>query len=357
MRNRWIRTTLIVSGWAFLGFVLTIEVYFNGRANGMGVGFVELAVSQFGRALIWAILVPAILWLRTKVPLRSGDWLGGIGFHLLMSFLLMAAYYLGRLWLYSMFFHSMMEGGGFWKEAFLGFYGHNLVDMAYYWGVLAFGHGLEIYQKYKDQELKAAQLEARLVETELKALREQLRPHFLFNTLNTVAVLVREDKKDAAVDLLAHLGALLRLSLDLERSQEVPLREEMAYLERYLEIQRARFTDRLTVVVNIEPEALSARIPNLLLQPIVDNAILHGISPKVGPGRIEVNGRVADGTLHLEVRDDGPGLPSGGRARDGIGLSNTRERLAKIYGSCASLALTSAPGGGVVVQITLPCRT
>jgi hypothetical protein len=357
MRKRWIRTALIVSGWAFLGFVLTIEVYFNGRANGLGVGFVELAISQFGRALIWAVLVPAILWLRTKVPLRSGDWAGGIGFHLFMSFLLMAVYYLGRLWLYSMFFHPMMETGGFWKEAFLGFYGHNLVDMAYYWGVLAFGHGLEIYQKYKDQELKAAQLEARLVETELKALREQLRPHFLFNTLNTVAVLVREDKKDAAVDLLAHLGALLRLSLDLDRSQEVPLREEMAYLERYLEIQRARFTDRLTVEIHVEPEALAARIPNLLLQPIVENAILHGIAPKVGPGRIEVNGRVAEGRLHLEVRDDGPGLPANGGARYGIGLSNTRERLAKIYGSCASLALSTAPGGGVVVQIALPCRT
>jgi signal transduction histidine kinase len=357
MRTRWTRIALIVSGWAFLGLVLTIELYFNGRANGMEVSFVDLAVSQLGRALMWAILVPVILQLRAKVPLRSGRWLGGIGFHLAMSFLLMATYYLGRLWSYSLLFHPKMETGGFWKEALLGFYGHNLVDMAYYWGVLAFGHGLEIYQKYKDQELRAAQLEARLVETELKALREQLRPHFLFNTLNTVAVLVREDKKDEAVALLAHLGALLRLSLDPERSHEVPLREEMGYLERYLEIQRARFTDRLTVVIDVEPEALSARIPNLLLQPIVENAILHGISPKAGPGRIEVSGRVADGRLHLEVRDDGPGLPSGAREKDGIGLSNTRERLAKIYGSGGELTLTSVPGGGVAVHIAIPCRT
>jgi signal transduction histidine kinase len=358
MRNRLTRIALIFAGWALLGLVLTIELYFNGMAaNGMKFGFVDLAISQFGRALMWAILVPAILRLRMKVPLRSGRWIGGISFHLLMSFLLMAGYYLGRLWLYSTFFHPKMGTVGFWSDALLGFYGHNLVDMAYYWGVLAFGHGLEIYQKYKDQELKAAQLEARLVETELKALREQLRPHFLFNTLNTVAVLVREEKKDEAVALLAHLGALLRLSLDPERSHEIPLREEMAYLERYLEIQRARFTDRLTVAIDVEPEALSARIPNLLLQPIVENAILHGISPKAGPGRIEVTGRVADGRLHLEVRDDGPGLPCGARARDGIGLSNTRERLAKIYGPGGNLTLTSAPGGGVAVHIVLPCRT
>jgi signal transduction histidine kinase len=357
MRNRWTRIALIFAGWAMLGLVLTTELYFNGRANGMEVAFADIAVSQFGRALMWAILVPAILKLRTKVPLRSGRWLGGIGFHLLMSLLLMAAYYLGRLWLYLQFFHPKMETPGFWREAFLGFYGHNLVDMAYYWGVLAFGHGLEIYQKYKDQELKAAQLEARLVETELKALREQLRPHFLFNTLNTVAVLVRENKKDEAVALLAHLGALLRLSLDPERSDEIPLREEMAYLERYLEIQRTRFTDRLTVEVDVEPGALSARIPNLLLQPIVENAILHGIAPKAGPGRIEVRGRVAEGRLHLEVRDDGPGLPPGASKGDGIGLSNTRERLAKIYGSSGSLTLSSAPGGGVAVHIVIPHRT
>jgi sensor histidine kinase YesM len=232
-----------------------------------------------------------------------------------------------------------------------------MIDMAYYWAVLAFGYSLEIYRRYKNEELKAAQLEARLIETELKALREQLRPHFLFNTLNTVAVLVREAKNDEAVNLIARLSSLLRMSLDHRGVQEVTVRQEMDFLERYLDIQRVRFSDRLRVEIDIEPAAMEARIPNLLLQPLVENAILHGIAPKSSPGCVAVRGHVAGGQLHLEVRDDGPGLGDGSkRAKEGVGLTNTRERLAKIYGVHGQLSLRSEPGRGVAVQIILPCR-
>jgi two-component system LytT family sensor kinase len=229
--------------------------------------------------------------------------------------------------------------------------------MAYYWAVLAFGYSLEIYHRYKNEELKTVQLEARLIETELKALREQMRPHFLFNTLNTIAVLVREKKSDEAVNLIARLSGLLRMSLDNTRVQEVTVRQEMDFLERYLEIQKARFSDRLRVGIAIAPEAMEIRIPNLLLQPLVENAILHGIAPKAGPGCVEVSGSVKEGRLHLEVRDDGPGLFNGSvRAKEGIGLSNTRERIAKIYGAKGQLSLRSEPGHGVTVHIVLPCR-
>jgi two-component system LytT family sensor kinase len=224
--------------------------------------------------------------------------------------------------------------------------------------VLAFGYSLEIYHRYKNEELKAVQLEARLVETELKALREQLQPHFLFNTLNTIAVFVREKKNDDAVNLIARLSSLLRMSLDRTRTHEVTVRQEMDFLERYIDIQKARFPDRLEVGIAIEAEAMEARIPNLLLQPLVENAILLGIAPKSGPGRVDVFGRVECGRLHLEVRDNGPGLGDGGkRAKEGIGLSNTRERIAKIYGAQGQLLLRSEPGRGVSVQIVLPCRT
>jgi sensor histidine kinase YesM len=132
----------------------------------------------------------------------------------------------------------------------------------------------------------------------------------------------------------------------------------MDFLERYIEIQKARFSDRLQVGITITPEAMEARIPNLLLQPIVENAIVHGIAPKSGPGHVEVLGRVEAGKLHLEVRDDGPGLGDGiRRAKEGIGLTNTRERLAKIYGAQGHLVLRSEPGRGMSVQIVLPCRT
>jgi sensor histidine kinase YesM len=324
------------------------------------VSFLDSAIPQFGRAAMWALMAPLILRLRERMPLNRGRWFAGIGFHFAMSFVVMATYYLGRMLAYRMFWsetEAEMEGG-FWAMALRTFYGHNIIDMAYYWAVLAFGFGAEIYHRYKNEELKAAQLEARLVETELKALREQLRPHFLFNTLNTIAVLVREQRNDDAVTLIARLSSLLRMSLDNTRVQEVTVRQEMDFLARYIEIQKVRFSDRLSVDVAIEPAAMEARIPNLLLQPIVENAILHGVAPKPGPGRVEVRGRVEDGQLLLEVRDDGPGLGDGGhRAKEGVGLSNTRERLAKIYGAHGQLSLRSEPGHGVAVQIILPCRT
>jgi signal transduction histidine kinase len=358
MHNRWIRYAVVVGGWVFLGFVLSIEVYFNNRA-GMRmaqVDFVEAALPQFGRALMWALMAPLILRMRQLMPLRRGHWLGGIGFHLAMSFIVMATYYLGRMLAYLLFYDESLAG--FWTIAASGFYGRNIIDIAYYWAVLAFGYGLEIYQRYKSEELKAVQLESRLIETELKSLREQLRPHFLFNTLNTIAVLVREQKNDEAVTLIARLSSLLRMSLDNTRVHEVTVRQELDFLERYLDIQKARFSDRLNIGIAVEPAAMEARIPNLLLQPLVENAIVHGIAPKSGPGRVDVIGRVAGDRLHLEVRDDGPGLGDGFKpAKEGIGLSNTRERIAKIYGAQGQLSLRSEPGRGVCVQIVLPCRT
>ncbi len=360
MNHRWIRIAVTVAGWALLGFVLSIELYFNGRAGMKGepIDFWELAIPQFVRAAMWASLAPLILQLRKKMPLHRGGWLGGVTYHLLFSFTIMAVYYLGRMASYHLFlWPEEMAQHGFWEAAQRGFYGRNIIDMGYYWAVLGFGYSFEIYQKYKHEELRSAQLEARLVETELKVLREQLRPHFLFNTMNTIAVLVREGKNDAAVTLLAQLSALLRMSLDPARAHEVTLREELDFLERYVEIQQARFSDRLTVRIAIEPAAMLARIPNLLLQPLVENAILHGIAPKTTPGCVEVSGRVAEGRLHLEVCDDGPGLPPGRAGREGVGLANTRARLEKIYGSAHQLTFRSEPGKGVSVQISLPCRS
>lgn len=361
MPNRWIRYAVVVAGWAFLGCLLSLELYFNYRAGMAGKpghepDLFDVAMPQFVRATMWALLAPLILQLREKMPLRRGRWLGGVGFHLGMSFVVMATYYLGRILAHMLFFEKFSEG--FWDHALSGFYGRNLIDMAFYWGVLAFGHGLELRRRYKHEELKAAQLEARLVEAELKVLREQLHPHFFFNTLNTISVLVREQRTADAVTLIARLSSLLRLTLDRTRMHEVTLREEVEFLACYLEIQQARFSDRLSVGISIEPAALEARVPNLLLQPIVENAILHGVAPKSGPGRVEVLGRLEAGRLHLEVRDDGTGLPGGAPpAKEGVGLGNTRERLARIYGERGELHLRNRAGGGLSVVISIPCRT
>lgn len=357
MDNRWIKFALMVVGWGCLGFLLSIEVYFNTRAGMkmLPIDFVGLAIPQFGRAVMWAALAPFILQLRKKMPLSRGVYLGGVSFHLAMSFLVMATFYVGRVAGYGVFFIGFE---GFWWRVIHDFYGRNIIDMGFYWAVLGFGYSWELYQRYKSEELKSEDLENRLIETELKALREQLHPHFLFNTLNTISVLVREGRNDDAVTLIARLSSLLRMTLDRARMPEVTLREELDFLDRYIEIQKARFSDRLTVNVMVEPAALEARIPNLLLQPLVENAILHGIAPKTSPGRVDIRGAVRGDRLHLEVCDDGAGLKHhGAPAREGIGLSNTRARIARIYGSSGQMSLRSREGQGVSVQIVIPCRT
>jgi hypothetical protein len=357
MNQRWARYAVFVGAALFIGSVLTLELYFNSRAEMMKWDLFDMAIPQFGRAAMWAMLAPPILRLREKMPLSRGRWVGGLTFHFGASFVVMATYYLGRMWSYSIFFTGVGESG-FWVAASKSFYGRNIIDMAYYWGVIAFGYSFEIYRKYKSEELKAAQLETRLVETELKALRQQMHPHFLFNTMNTIAVLVRENRNAEAVTLLARLSSLLRMSLDNTGVPEVTLQQELDFLGHYIEIQKARFSDRLNVRMAIAPEALRARIPNLLLQPLVENAILHGIAPKTEPGHVDVSARVDGDVLHLEVRDDGPGLVNGrAPVREGVGLANTRERLAKIYGARTRLTLRSEPGRGVTVEITVPYRT
>ena len=357
MKKRWANFAVVVGAAFFMGSVLTLELYFNNRATMGHEELFDIAVPQFVRAALWAALAPLILKLREKMPLHRGGWFGGVTFHLLASFLVMATYYLGRMWSYTIWFPEHGPKWSFWSMAVSGFYGRNIIDMAYYWGVIAFGYSSEIYRKYKSEELKTSQLETRLIETELKALRQQMHPHFLFNTMNTIAVLVRERRHDEAVGLIARLSSLLRMSLDNTGVPEVTLQQELDFLGHYIEIQKTRFSDRLSVEIDVAPEALRARIPNLLLQPIVENAIIHGVAPKSEPGHVHIIARVEGGQLHLEVRDDGPGITNGHqRTKEGVGLANTRERLTKIYGARTHLALHSQPGRGVSVQIILPYR-
>jgi signal transduction histidine kinase len=355
MQNRWLKIIAAVAVWTVLGLLLSIEVYFNMRAEMHWEDFASVAISQFGRVAMWACVAPFILMLRERMPLSAGWWVGGTFYHLVFSLTVMSTFYLGRIEALGLF--NGPGSLGFWQTAQKSFHAHNFVDVAYYWVVIAYGYGVQFQRRYRNQEVRAAQLESRLIEAELKVLREQLKPHFLFNTLNTIAALVREGKNEMAVTLIARLGSLLRMSLDGNNRNEATLRLEMDFLERYVEIQRARFSDRLSVEISVEEAALGVAVPWLLLQPIVENAILHGVAPKAGPGRVEIVGRIESGFLHLEVRDDGPGMPDNGRVPEGTGLTNTRERLAKTYGDLGRMSLKGRPAGGLSVEITLPSRS
>lgn len=353
---RYTKWIALVGVWAALGLILSTEVYFSLRVTMPEVTFGEVMGPQYVRVSLWALLTPVVLWLRQIVPLRAGHWVGGLTVHFALSWVIMAIYYLARVWI--VFWREGAIFSEFWTVAQQRFFGSNMIDVIIYWAVIGTGYTFEIYRKYKNEQIRGAQLESRLVQSELSALKQQLHPHFLFNTMNTISVLVREGRNTQAVKLLARLSGLLRTTLDSAGVEEVTLRQEMAFIERYVEIQKMRFADRLTVVTDVSAEALESRVPNLLLQPLVENAIQHGVSPKRGPGRVTVSGRIVGDQLQLEVSDDGVGIEDGQyqRAREGIGLSNTRERLSRLYGASSKLVMKSEPGRGTMVSIVLPCR-
>lgn len=355
-KPRWDRIGLMLALWAFAGTVLSLEFAFTLSVMEAQVPFEEIALPQYQRAALWIVLAPLILHLGRRIPLGSGRYWGGILFHLLCSLGIMVLYYGARL-AYVIHTQGLEGNSGAWEMAVKNFWGRNLVDMAYYWCVLGGGYYYELRRRLREKELSAALLETRLVQAELSVLRGQLHPHFLFNTLNTISVMVREGRGPEAVSLLARLASLLRMSLDTDRSPLMPLRQEMEFLSAYMEIQQARFSDRLRYRTEVAPELMSIEVPSLILQPLVENAVLHGVSHKEGPGVVSVSAQAKHGRLFLRIEDDGPGFPpEGQRGREGIGLRNTRERLAKLYGNEARLEIKSQPGQGSVVSLELPIK-
>jgi LytS/YehU family sensor histidine kinase len=188
----------------------------------------------------------------------------------------------------------------------------------------------------------------------LQALKMQLQPHFLFNTLNAIAALVRKNENKAATDMLAGLSDLLRLSLENVGAQEISLKQELEFLERYLEIERIRFKDRLQVRMHVAPETLEARVPNLILQPLVENAIRHGIASRSAAGVIEIRAEREGERLRLQIKDNGPGFPGEEPINRGVGLTNAMARLQRLYGAAQSLVFNNAPEGGAVVTLEIP---
>jgi LytS/YehU family sensor histidine kinase len=228
-----------------------------------------------------------------------------------------------------------------------------------YWLILLISYAMSYYRRYKEGEVKASKLEAQLAQAQLHALKMQLQPHFLFNTLHSISALVHKDP-GLADKMIARLGDFLRLTLENAGSQEVTLQEELEFLRIYLEIERIRFRDRLTVRMKIEPQALDARLPNLILQPIVENAIKHGIAPRTEAGLIEIEARRFNGLLHVQITDNGPGLPTNGNTgklvKEGVGLANTEARLRQFYGSNHRFDLANTAKGGLTVVLEIPFK-
>jgi two-component system, LytTR family, sensor kinase len=205
--------------------------------------------------------------------------------------------------------------------------------------------------------LRTSQLQAQLEKARLQALKSQLQPHFLFNTLNSISALMLTNV-EAADRMITRLGDLLRISLETAGTQMTTLSRELEFVSCYLEIEKVRFEERLSVRIDVAPETLDASVPHLLLQPLVDNAIKHGISRLVAGGEIRISATINDGDLNLEVRDNGPGLHEPSHFRSsGVGLRITRERLETIYGQRHSVELLTLQEGGAVARVSIPFRT
>ena len=236
------------------------------------------------------------------------------------------------------------------------------LELMYYWAFVGVTLAVDFRQKYRERErvaaelaLKASRLEGSLARANLEALRMQLNPHFLFNTLNAVSVLAMKGERQTVVRMLAQLSDLLRMSFE-NSEPEVPLAEELALLEPYVEIEQVRFKDKLQVIRRIDPDTLEAAVPTLLLQPLVENAVRHGIAQRPGPGQVEIRAWRDGDHLTLTVRDTGPGFGARSNGRQGVGLANTRARLEQMYGEDHVFETGNGEDGGAVIRIRIPFR-
>jgi LytS/YehU family sensor histidine kinase len=223
-----------------------------------------------------------------------------------------------------------------------------------YSAIIGLSYALDYRRESQARALKAANLETRLVEARLKTLQAELHPHFLFNTLHAISTLVHTNP-ETADRMISRLSDLLRLTFDGTGASSVSLQEELEFLQKYLEIEQIRFQDRLSVLYDVDAETLDAEVPRLILQPLVENAIKHGVSPRSGRGLIQISSRIRDGLLWIEVRDDGVGLSGQalGLLNAGVGLSNTRARLECLYGTAHRLEFAEG-AEGVAVQMQFP---
>jgi signal transduction histidine kinase len=349
----WRRPALVFGAWTAVGVFFASQLYllypitFGGRQ----ISFAWALVINLPFYWLWALLTPAILGLTRRFPLDRARWKKSLAVHAGVGVALSAVQLLaaGAL-LYRLFQSGRTSSlssalGSFFR---LNFHANILT----YAALVALAWAADTYEKYRDRELAASRLQTQLVQAELGALKMQLQPHFLFNTLNAIAALLKP-KPDAAENMVLQLADFLRMTLASTGRAEVTLREELDFLACYLAIEKTRFGDRLSTRFHIRSEVLDARVPNLLLQPLVENAIRHGIAKSADARRLEVSATHEGGRLLLRVWDDGPGLGAGA-VREGIGLSNTRERLRHLFGENFSLAYANAPGGGFAIALAFP---
>lgn len=344
-----------MGGWTLFGLLLGGQVYgLRAGADPLTGVWKHAMLYELAYCYAWAAVTPLIFALGRRFPLESGRWVRNLPVQLGASLVLAAATKFAHVLLFSSIGLSWFPAlpVSTMLRSVMGMLDYGGV---LYWVVLLIGQSMDSFRRQHTDQIHKSQLQAQLAEAQLRALRMQMHPHFLFNALNSLAELIHQDPR-AADRMLTRLSELLRIFLRSSETQEVCLEKEIDFLERYLEIQKIRFEERLTVEIRVDPETRAAAVPSLILQPLVENAILHGIANRED-GRIEIRAYRENECLQLSVIDNGSGKATPHSfPPEGIGLQSTRRRLEQVYSDDFVFRLERCDDGGAAARILIPFR-
>ena len=358
------QAAILAAIWAVPAACMVLQMYASAVVNGLPLPPARALVPAVLEWAIWVPLTPVIMRLARRFPIAWPPRWDAVGVHALgivAASLARGLAYGGATFLVGRVNSSIPFFGYFWRVSLAW-----LPMAAVVWGaILAGAFALDYAGRLRERELRDAELREQLARAELGALRARLHPHFLFNALHSVSALVRGGESSAAVRVVAELSELLRDVLSRDAPDVVRLRDELAFVRRYLDIERVRFADRLRVEWHVDAAVMDAIVPSLLVQPLVENAMRHAVSVSWDAGLVRISAWQEGDALAIAVSDDGPGMPgvaSGANGRGpaangaGVGLSDTRARLARLYGSASSLTLARGPLGGMTASVRLPFR-
>lgn len=351
----WLIWLFVFIFWTLIGAIAAVQEYVAIETRGAAVSLFKIIITNLP-IYFWAVSTPLIFWLGRRFQLSNRKkWAVVFPVHLLIS-LILAALYLGIVAITN---EAMRVEPLEWKFVW-GYFQYRFgrafhVSVLTYWAVLGFGFALDFYKRLQIREFQSAktelELETQLVQTKLDALKMQLHPHFLFNTLNTISAIMSDDLKGAR-RMIARLSEILRINLETSHQQKISLKEEIDLLNLYLDIERERFKEKLEISVDVSTKIWECEVPHFILQPLVENAIKHGIANTKTKGIIEISAKQNGDFVQIQIDDNGAGLAN--NLHQGVGLSNTRERLEKLYGEKFEMNLSNSDKGGVSVLLKIP---
>ena len=355
LQKRRTRIALIWGIWTIVALFFSTQVYMMYYSGNQEIPYAKAFFVQATACYLWALVTPLVLWLARNHRIDRNNWQKKVLMHVGLSVVLSSTLIVIHFVLYMIIVGRVNRITPYWAFDYL--YPNLDRWLLVYWFIFLMSHASNYYKSYREGELKASRLRTQLAQSQLEALKMQVHPHFLFNTLHSISALLSKDTESAR-KMITRLGDFLRLTLESGGAMEVTLQQELEFLNGYLEIERIRFQDRLTTTIDVDPEVLNVLVPNLILQPIVENAMRHAIS-RTNAGVVEITAVPRNGSVRIEVKDNGPGLTSEPKAlmsrnSRGVGLANTQARLAGLYGSKAKFELRNRPTGGLTVMLEVP---